>query len=251
MNSSGRTLWLGVLPLLLIVSSCTDPVVNLERPELVDSCDRLIPVGIELVNDYVYTLLETDLGETGGDPESLPGSLVALNARGRELDARADELECDLEVLNRSIADATAGIEIDDPVVQALLETVRGGVTASLHPAYGSWVLETGVASIPDHPITLILDDEAASGYAGCNGYYYPAVLSDGLWAWDDGAATVTEVLCGDDAGNPLTEVMAAEATFLQAFESVTGYTLAGDTLVLTGETIELRFVRTDESSAG
>ena len=61
MKRSGRTGLIAVLPLLLVLTSCTEPVVNVQEPEEVDSCEWLVPVGIELVNDYVYTLEEVDL----------------------------------------------------------------------------------------------------------------------------------------------------------------------------------------------
>ena len=251
MKSGGRASWLGVLPLLVLLGACTGPVVNLEEPAEVDSCERLIPVGIELVNDYVYTLAETDLGAT--DPESLPTSLVALNTRGDELDARAAELECDLDVLNRRIVESTEGIESDDPVVAAFLETVRGGVVAVASPVHGKWQLDSGavVVVVDGYPITLEIDEEAAQGSAGCNGYYMPVVLSDGLWAWGEGAATITELMCNDDLGEPLLEVVSSEVDYMRAFEAVAGYSLEGDTLVLTGPGVELRFTRISSTSSG
>jgi hypothetical protein len=251
MKSSGRASWLGVLPLLVLFAACTDPVVNLEEPAEVDSCERLIPVGIELVNDYVYTLAETDLGGTAGDAGLLPTSLVALNSRGQELDARAAELDCDLDVLNRQIVESTVGIESDDPVVQAFLETVRGGVVAVASPIHGAWKLDSGLDAVSGYPITLEIDEEAARGSAGCNGYYMPVVLSEGVWMWGEGAATITDLMCLDDLGEPLTDVLSAEVAFIGAFDSVAAYALDGDVLVLTGPAVELRFSRASVPSAG
>ncbi len=90
-----------VLPLLLFASGCTGAKFDFEQPLDVDTCDQLIEVGIELVNDYVYTLEETDLAATEGDPERIPTSLVSLNLRGQELDARVVELDCDAVAINR------------------------------------------------------------------------------------------------------------------------------------------------------
>jgi hypothetical protein len=103
-------------------------VVVTQEPAEVETCEWLVPVGIELVNDYVYTLLESDLGASGGDPGLLPTSIIALNARGADLDQRARELNCDIDEINTAIAEATAGIESSDPAARIFLETVRGGV---------------------------------------------------------------------------------------------------------------------------
>ncbi|MCP4309077.1 MAG: META domain-containing protein [bacterium] len=240
---------MGVLPLFVFLAACTGPVVNLEEPAEVDSCERLIPVGIELVNDYVYTLAETDLGAT--DPEALPASLIALNTRGQELDARAAELECDLDVLNRRIVESTEVIESDDPVVAAFLETVRGGVVAVASPVHGTWQLDAGAVVVEGYPITLEIGDDAAQGSAGCNGYYMPVVLGNGVWAWGEGAATITQLTCNDDLGEPLLDVASSEAAYMRTFETVVEYSLQGDTLVLTGPEVELRFIRLSSSSAG
>ncbi len=252
MKSSGRTTLYAVLPLLLFASACDGPVINTEEPEAVDSCEWLIPIGIELVNDYVYTLPEVDLGSTGGDIERLPAEIAALNARGADLDARAVELDCDIVVLNRGIAEATSGIESDDPIVSVLLESVRGGIVAPTVPTHGEWKLEAGTVAageltpLPDHPITLIVDGDAASGYAGCNGYYYPVVLADGVWTWGEGTANTTELQCVDTDGNERADVLDIETTFIRSLEQVAAYALTDDVLVLTGDGVELRFVRSE-----
>lgn len=235
-----------VLPLLLFAAGCLGPNVDLEQPLEVDTCDQLIEVGIELVNDYVYTLEETDIAATEGDPERLPTSLVSLNLRGEELDSRIVELDCDAVVINQAIVDATEGIESDDPIVAALLESVRGGIVSPILPTYGEWQLESGTVAgealipDPDHPITLIVERDAARGFAGCNGYYYPASFADGVWSWPEGTSTTTELACDDANG----EVAATELAYLAGLQRVAGYELIDATLVLTGDGVELRFVR-------
>jgi heat shock protein HslJ len=232
MKRSGRTGLIAVLPLLLALASCTEPVVNIEEPEEVDSCEWLVPVGIELVNDYVYTLEEVDLGATRGDPELLPEAIIALNLRGEELDRRVAELDCDAVIINDAIAVATAGIESDDPVIRVFLESVRSGIVAPLLPTQGDWVFRSGIVAggeflpVPDHPITLSIARDSASGFASCNGYYYPVQLADGVWTWAEGAQTITELLCTDTDGQELTEVMDAERTYISAFELVASYAL-------------------------
>ncbi len=250
MKRGGRTSLLAVLPLLFSLVACTEPVVNVDEPAKVDSCGLLLPIGIELVNDYFYTLEETDLGSTAGDPAMLPTEIIALNARGAELDSRIGELDCDVVLINEAIAEATAGLESDNPVTRVFLESVRGGVVAPILPTHGEWIFESGtvaagtIDAIEEHPITLTIEHDAASGFAGCNGYFYPVKLADGIWSWADGAATITELLCVDDAGEERTDVMNIEDTYIRAFELVAGYSLDGETLVLSGDGVELRYSR-------
>ncbi|MDJ0952293.1 MAG: META domain-containing protein [Acidimicrobiia bacterium] len=250
MIRSGRTIMMAVLPLLLLSAGCTDPIVNVEAPEEVETCEWLVPVGIELVNDYVYTLLETDIGATGGDPDKLPAEIAELNSRGAELDARVAELDCDVVLINDAIAEATKGIESDDPIVRVFLESVRGGVVAPILPTHGDWLLESGtvgagtLAPLPDHPITLTIEHDSVDGFAGCNGYFYPVRLADGLWVWLEGATTLTELECVDALGDEQTDVRNVEITYIRAFELVAAYALVGDELVLSGDGVELRYVR-------
>jgi len=250
MKSSGRIVIYAVLPLLLFLGACTDPVINVDEPAEVDSCDFLIAVGIELVNDYVYTMQDTDLGATGGDPALLPEALIALNARGEELDQRVVDLGCDAVAINAAVAEATGGIETDDPLVQVFLESLQGGIVAPLLPTDGDWVLESAaigggtLALLEGEPITLRIEHGSVSGFSGCNGYFYPVNLADGIWEWGDGTATTTELLCVDEAGEERTDVAATEAGYIRAFELVAAYRLDGDSLVLTGDGVELRYVR-------
>lgn len=246
-----------LLPLVLLLGSCTEPVVIVEEPAEVETCEWLIPVGIELVNDYFYTLVDTDLGSTGGDPALLPNAVAELNNRGAELDVRAAELECDLAQLNGAIAAATSGLESTDPAVNVFLEALRGGVFGSAPSPVGSWMYVGGqqggisIAAVAGWPITLEIDHESASGNAGCNGYSRPLAFGDGNWTWAEGAATVTELICSDTDGEPLQDVAATEQRYNDALGRVDRYSIEGDLLTLTGPEVELRFVRAAEVSAG
>jgi heat shock protein HslJ len=251
--SSGRKTTLWILPLLLLLAACDNPVgveIVEEEPEEVETCEWLIPIGIELVNDYFYTLEETDLAATLGDPDQLPTSIIALNARGAELDRRAEELDCDLAELNMAIAVATEGLESADPVVNVFLDTVRGGVL-TLEPPYGDWLLVagagvgSGLEPLPDRPITLQIDEEAAQGESGCNGYYLPLIIEQAAWQYDESRpATSTELMCLDDAGEPFTELMNLETRYLRLLREVTDYMVSGDELTLSGPDVELRYER-------
>ena len=250
MNCSGRVVLKAVLPLLLFLAGCDTQIVNLEEPEEVDSCALLVPVGIELVNDYVYTMSDLSLGATGGDPALLPEALVVLNTRGEQLDARLAELDCDVVAINAAIAEATEGLQSDDPLVQVVLESLRSGVVAPILPTQGEWTLESATIAggdlepVADHPISLIIERDSASGFAGCNGYFYPVKLADGAWSWTDGSATITELLCVDESGGSRDDVMTVEQGYIGALELVAAYSLVGESLVLTGDGVELRYVR-------
>ena len=165
-------MWL--LPLLFLVAGCDDSVTVVveAEPEEVDTCEWLIPIGIELVNDYFYTLEQTDLGPIAVDPTALPESIIALNSRGAELDRRALELECSFEELNTAIVAATEGLESSDPVVNVFLDTMRSGLGSGESP-YGGWLFVEGeqgglpITPIQDRSVTLVINDEAASGQVG------------------------------------------------------------------------------------
>ena len=90
----------------------------------------------------------------------------------------------------------------------------------------------------------MTLERDSASGFAGCNGYYYPVGLADGLWTFTEGTATITELLCVDEEGAEQSAVMRIESEFIGGLEQVVSYSLATDDLVLTGDGVELRFAR-------
>lgn len=257
MSGSGRRFTLWLLPLLLFAGACDDPVtvvVEVE-PEEVDSCEWLIPIGIELVNDYYYTLLETDVGPAAVDPSLMPESLIALNARGAELDRRATELECDLEELNTAIAVATEGLESTDPVIEVFLDTVRSGIGATASPQ-GEWVFISGTVrgkSIElgsGQTITLVIaDDGRATGDTGCNQaaafnqYDLSEPVGDGEWPVT--GFTVTDGPCDSDVH------YAAQDTFLEGFRAPLSYVVEKDALLLQSPDVELRFSRGVAAASG
>ena len=251
MNGSGSTGTLLILPLLLLLGACDNPVaveIVEEEPAEVETCEWLIPIGIELVNDYFYALQETDLRTTLGDPERLPTSIVALNARGDELDRRAQELDCDIAELNMAIATATDGLESADPVVNVLLETVRAGVFDAGQSPVGDWVFVEGTVGgdaielAPDQSITLaIAADGTASGKTGCNDYTILEPARDGEWPVAE--FDVTAASCPSEVH------LAAQDAYLRGLLSVRTYVIEEEAgLVLQSSAVELRFERIEES---
>jgi hypothetical protein len=251
MNGSGRRSITGLLPLLLMLAACTEPVVVIEEPAAVETCERLIPVGIELVNDYVYTLEETDVGAAGGDASQLPTSIMALNARGEELDRRAAELECGLDELNQAIIGATEGITSSDPVVQVLLETIRRGVVGGRKgagSAVGEWqfvegsVFDEPILLAPEQTITLVVDDNGiGSGSTGCNEYTIGPAAAAGVWPVQ--GFVVTDGPC------PSASHAAGQDAYLDAFLLVTEYVVGDESLELSGPSVNLYFSRTPAAS--
>jgi hypothetical protein len=245
-----------LLPLALVVTGCTEPVVVIEEPEEVETCEWLIPIGIELVNDYFYTLQQVDLGPSQGDQALLPDEVLALNARGANLDERAAELDCSLEDINKAVAAATVGLESTDPVVSAFLETIRSGVATPASgdgPPSGTWELATGMTAdgglepAEEQAITLVVDgDGVGRGSTGCSQYTLTGVAAAGTWPIE--GIEVTAEPC------PSTAYEVAQEAYLDALLSVRDYAVEADLLILTGSTdsgVELRFVSQQKGSPG
>ncbi|MDJ0923049.1 MAG: META domain-containing protein [Acidimicrobiia bacterium] len=245
MNGSGRKTTLWLLPLLLFVTSCDDPVTVVveAEPEEVETCEWLIPIGIELVNDYFYTIEESDVAASLGDPAQLPTSIIALNARGADLDRRADELECNLAELNTAIVAATEGLEPSDPITSVFLDTVRGGVLAPEVPA-GEWVFVEGmvlgepIVPAPGQRITLVVnDDGTASGSAGCNQYSLFGSVADGEWQIE--RLETSQSLCPSDVH------ATAEDRYFTGLMYAWEYTVSANSLLLGNADTEFRFEKT------
>jgi len=108
----------------------------------------------------------------------------------------------------------------------------------------GSWVLVEGVAGGQPIPIvegteiTLEIEGSTVSGRSACNQYSGELTVVDGVVRV--GQLGGTEMGCDPP-------VMASETAYLQALGSVTGARRDGETLVLLGPDVELRFGRSEE----
>ena len=104
----------------------------------------------------------------------------------------------------------------------------------------GTWQLVDGhgpegdVRVINGFRITLDLRDENASGTAACNWYGGGVVIRSGSFALRGGS--VTEMACRAD-------VMESESAYLAALRAADAISRKDDTLILTGDETELRFV--------
>ena len=84
-------------------------------------------------------------------------------------------------------------------------------------------------------PVTLVIADDSASGQAPCNSYTGAVEIDGESVAF--GTIAQTLMACTDDARTEL------ETRYLAALEEVSGSTVTGDTLTLTGDTVTMQFV--------
>lgn len=92
---------------------------------------------------------------------------------------------------------------------------------------------------VDDHPITLTIDEAGVSGTAACNSYGGRLLITSAGVEIQELAST--GMACIPD------EIMATEATYLEALRAVRKVRLDGEQLVLEGIGIELRFDRLSE----
>jgi heat shock protein HslJ len=129
----------------------------------------------------------------------------------------------------------TAGAAI---VLLAGCALLPGAMAAALN---GEWLLQAGdnqgqaIPIVAGTRITLKIDGTQAGGGSGCNTYGGTIQISGTTIKIR--ALSMTEMACLDD------RVMASEAAYLTALPRVTTAARDGDSLVLTGPQVELRFV--------
>jgi len=87
-----------------------------------------------------------------------------------------------------------------------------------------------------DAPVTLNVEGSQVSGRSGCNQYFGEFTLVDGRVTL--GGLGGTEMACEEP-------IMALEAAYLGGLAKVGAARMDGETLVLTGPAVELRFKRT------
>jgi heat shock protein HslJ len=87
----------------------------------------------------------------------------------------------------------------------------------------------------PDVPVTLVVEGSGVSGRSGCNQYFGEFTLVDGRVTL--GGLGGTEMACEEP-------IMALEAAYLGGLAKVDSARMDGETLVLTGPAVELRFER-------
>ncbi len=115
---------------------------------------------------------------------------------------------------------------------------LHGGTSASVD---GQWKLQSGtnqgqpVPIVAGSQITLNVDGTQVAGSAACNAYGGGVKVAGSSVAFS--ALSMTEMACQED-------LMASEAAYLAALPRVTTAVRNGDSLVLTGPQVELRYAR-------
>ncbi len=108
------------------------------------------------------------------------------------------------------------------------------------NPAGTPWELKSGTVDgddltpADDHPITLTITGDAASGTAACNGYFGTVSISGTEISFSGLGAT--EMACSPE------QVMVAEQRYLGALPRVRAFSITTGLLTLTGDGVELVF---------
>ena len=111
-----------------------------EEVQEVEDCDDLVPVGISFVENMIQALGGLPIGVLRGE-DPPPESIADLDAVGREFDARAARLGCDVGVLNREIIAAVSDVESGEPVTALFRDIIRSGI---IDPLPAAPVVTTG-----------------------------------------------------------------------------------------------------------
>ena len=125
-----------------------------------------------------------------------------------------------------------------------------GGASSSTPPSEppaavdpsGEWRLVQGAVDgqalmlLPDVPITLVVEGSGVSGRSACNQYFGEFTIVDGRVTL--GGLGGTEMACEEP-------IMTLEAAYMSGLAKVDTARMDGETLVLTGPAVELRFERT------
>ena len=115
------------------------------------------------------------------------------------------------------------------------------GATPAAGDPGGAWRLVAGsVGGRPlvlpaDRPVTFVVDGTQVGGQSGCNQYFGELSVVDGRVAITGLGGT--EMGCEEP-------IMALEAAYLEGLAGVRFATIRGDTLLLGGDAVELRFER-------
>lgn len=126
--------------------------------------------------------------------------------------------------------------------ILALTVAACGGGDGGGDPTQNDWNFESGslggepIPFVDGHPITLIFDEAESSigGQAACNQYFGGYTLSGSEITFSEMGQTMMACLPE--------EVMESESTYLEALAGVTGFSVSGDRLTLTGDDVEIVF---------
>ena len=142
--------------------------------------------------------------------------------------------------MSRPVIAALAALFVFAACGGASVTTTPSEPPTVVHPN-GEWQLIEGsvdgqtLTVPPDVPVTLVVEGSGVSGRSGCNQYFGEFTLVDGRVTL--GGLGGTEMACEEP-------IMALEAAYLGGLAKVDSARMDGETLVLTGPAVELRFER-------
>ena len=117
----------GLLFLVLVAGACSgDDAANAAS---LGSCESLAGEGISLMQDAIDLIDGLDSASFAAFVEGAgpPPEFLALQTRGDEMSARADEVGCSDEEMAALLAERASGLSADSIFGQFILEGVRAG----------------------------------------------------------------------------------------------------------------------------
>lgn len=140
----------------------------------------------------------------------------------------------------RSVTAALAALLLVAACGGASVTTTSSEPPAAVDPS-GAWQLVDGTVDgqalllPPDVPVTLVVEGSGVSGRSACNQYFGEFTIVDGKVTL--GGLGGTEMACEEP-------IMTLEAAYLGGLAKVDSARTDGESLVLTGPGVELRFER-------
>lgn len=119
-----------LLSLALLATACgDDEAVDAIDAASLDSCEGLAAAGIALLQDTIDLIdgLDADALAALGDGAETPTEFVALQTRGDEMTARADDIGCSDEEMAALLSERANNLTADSVFGQFILEGVRAG----------------------------------------------------------------------------------------------------------------------------
>ena len=122
-----KRLAVALLSLALVAAACGDD--DAVDAASLDSCEGLAGAGIALLQDTIDLIDGLDAAALAalGDETETPPEFVALQTRGDEMSARADEIGCSDEEMAALLSERAGSLSADSVFGQFVLEGVRAG----------------------------------------------------------------------------------------------------------------------------
>jgi hypothetical protein len=117
---------LGLLVVLaLVVAACGDD--DAADAGSLDSCESIADAGIAMIQDVIDEIDDMTLEEqiALGSSEEEPQMFQDMEARGEELETRAEEVGCSDEQMAELVVDRLSDLSSDSDFGQLVLETVK------------------------------------------------------------------------------------------------------------------------------